>query len=298
MSLIAGGPHIVMVWQDAPPASLPAGYTGACVKVCDGMSTQDSGGFSWAGNYATWRERFGDGKVGAWAVAYPQDGARFGDMIAAHAPHTQYVVLDIEDFGGVRWNDAAITAVVDSVKRAVPHAWVGYSSYPTRSQCTQHGINQALLEDLCHFSVPQVYYPYQRDAIAEIDRDNTRAVWAVSPADDPHWDASAKASLARSGQVMYWRQGVAGWERWAKTVTGELPQPAPQPPASDPMRPSVNQIGFPPRFVAWDGKGWWYTDLIFRRELSEDQARGLANGRVPVVLWPHVTSETSLVRPS
>jgi hypothetical protein len=49
--------------------------------------------------------------------------------------------------------------------------------------------------------------------------------------------------------------------------------------------------------VAWTGAKWFYTDLIFRRELTAPMAGGLHGGGVPVILWPHCEAETQAVHP-
>lgn len=290
--------HIAMVWEEAPPKQWPDHYTGVCVKVCDGRAYQSAQRFSWSDNYAAWVERFGQERVGAWAVAYPQDGQALGEVIAKVAPHTGYVVLDVEDFGGIRWSPQSITAICEGVKHHYPHAPVGYSTYPTRAQAAEHHIDQATLDRLCDFSAPQVYFPYQRDAIATIDRDNRHASWIVAPGDDPHWDASVKASLVRSGRVFYWRAGLSGWEGWPAKTAAAIPVTPEPAPAPDPLRPTHEPLKLPPLFVAWDGKGWWLTDLFRRRALTEAQVQTLVKGGVVVVRWGAVTDIAVEVGPA
>jgi hypothetical protein len=282
------GEHILMVWQETPPAQWPDGYTGACVKATDGKALNSRTGFSLAANYAHWRDLYGDRRIGVWSVAYPQDGVTLGADIAHVAPHTPYVVLDVEDFSGVRWNVKALRAVVAGVRSHLPRAKVGYSTYPTRAQAQAHGVNQHLLDSLCDFAAPQVYYPYQRDRIHVIDNDHRHASWIVAPADDEHWDGSAKASLARTGRVFYWRCGVQGWRDWARKVAGELPAPHPPGPAADPLRPDAPPKTYPGRFVAYDGHGWWLTDMVDRVPVTEEMARSLHGHGVPVERWDMV----------
>lgn len=283
------------VWQETPPASFPAGYDGVMVKVADGMSTSNAAGFSWADNLRRWQELSGSRAVHAWGFPYVNDLQRFGHSVAPHLGKAVSFTLDVEDPNGMRWTDAALTALVEGCRAAMPHISLGYSSYPTRAQCEAHSINQQLLDRLCDFAVPQVYYPYQTDQWDEVKRDHRQLIAAVSPLDSPAWLATANDSLTRFGGVALWREGVAGWVNWPAHMEADPVTGGGGGTPVDVLRPEHDPASFPARFVAWDGTSWWVTDAISRRPATEEMARGLAAFGVPVVRWPHCAAETALL---
>lgn len=286
------GPHVLWVWQDKPPAARLTGYDAVCVKISDGRMTHDKGGFDWAANGRAWVASMGQGHVAAWQVAYPDDGSDLAVVAAGAMPHAPYIILDAEDWPGVTWNDGAIRAIVGGYRQHLPGVRIGYTTYPTRAQCADHHINQALWDSLCDFAVPQVYFGYQRDELAQVWKDHRHAHPMISPADDAGWVATAQAAMQHSGGVMYWRMGAAGWATWWQRTTQPTPPVASGGTAVDALRPT-DPVGFPPgRFVAWSGTGWYVTDLIHRSPVPEDTARALHQRGVPVVAWPQVTSVT------
>lgn len=283
--------RILWVWQDAPPETWPAGYDDVMVKAFDGRATQAGNGFSWLDNYHEWRSRFGSGRVSAWGVAYPQDGDQLGADMAPALVDARRVVLDIEDWGGRAWTDAALTAVVHGFTSRMQHAQVGYSSYPTRAQCAAHGINQELLDRLCAVAFPQVYYDYQAVQLAQVWADHSTPVITVSPVHYTHWDVLALDAERHTGSVAFWRMGVTDWASWGQDVPAGLPSAPPLGPSYDALRPTQGGAWPQGRFVAWDGKYWSLTDGIWYRPLTEGMAQGLAWDGVPVHLWPHCRVE-------
>lgn len=286
------GDRTLFVWEDAPPQEWPAGYDHACVKVCDGRDPGHGGGFAWGANAARWTEKFGAVRVPVWAVAYPADGDALAHTVMGHTPAAPYVVLDVEDWPGVTWSDTAIEAIVAGFRRRMPHAALGYSSYPTRGQCLEHHINQALWDHLTDFAVPQVYYDYQRAELAQVLADHKHPHPAVAPADDDHWQTTARTALDHTGGVFYWRMGVTGWQHWPALTPAPAVPVASGEHAVDQMRPTARS-NFPPGpFVAWTGAGWYVTDMLHRTALPADTAVALHGRGLPVVLWPEVTSVT------
>lgn len=283
------------VWQEVPGHEFPAGYDGVIVKVADGLSTATSAGFDWAQNLQDWVRLAHPRAVHAWAVPYLDDGQRFGHNIAPFMGGVSSLVLDVEDFNNQRWTDATLTAVVEGCRAAMPRVSLGYSSYPTAKQCEDHSINQPLLDRLTDFAVPQVYFPYQVDAWAEVKLDHRHPIAAVSPNDDAQWRTVADDSLTRFGAVSVWRCGVAGWADWPARMEADPVTGGGGGTAVDPMRPENPPASFPARFVAWDGTLWWLTDAMVRRPVTEEMARGLAGFGVPVVRWPHCAQETALL---
>ena len=283
--------RILWVWEDTVPTDWPAGYDTVMVKAFDGKATRNSAGFSWEDNFLAWSQWFGMEKVAAWGVAYKQDGDLLGADMALPLARAPWVVLDIEDWGGQAWTDAELTAVVHGFTSRLPGKGVGYSSYPTRAQCAAHGINQALLDELCDFSMPQVYYDYQAAQLATVWADHRHPHVTVSPANYGHWDTLALDVERKTGVVAFWRMGVAGWEQWGQDVPAGLPPAPPPGPAHDPLRPTGGGAWPQGRFVAWDGKYWALTDGIWFRPLTEGMAQGLAWDGVAVHLWPHCRVE-------
>lgn len=293
----ADGSVISMVWEEPPPGSWPDGYDSVCVKACDGLQAGGGQHFGWADNAAEWMRKYPDRGIGVWAVAYPGDGGRLGELLAARVPHAKYVVLDIEDWPGITWRDADIQAIVEGVRAHLPGLLVAYSTYPTAGQCHDHGIDQPLLERLCDFAMPQVYYPYQRLDIDQVSRDHRHPHVIAAPVDDPQWEDTARWSLTHSAGVFLWRAGLTGWRGWPAQLHPAPVPPAPPSPVADPLRPSVHNGPWPGRFVAWDGETWWLTDMVWRRACTETMAAGLRAGGVPVVLWRHCAEETAEVHP-
>lgn len=283
------------VWQEVPGHEFPAGYDGVIVKVADGMSTSNNAGFSWADNLRHWRELGGSRAIHAWAFPYIDDGQRFGHNIAPFMTGVSSLILDVEDPNGMRWTSAALTAVVDGCRAAMPTVSLGYSSYPTRAQCEAHSVDQQLLDRLCDFAMPQVYFPYQTDEWETVKRDHRKPIAVVSPNDSPAWVAVADDSLTRFGAASLWREGVTGWDGWPAHMEADPVAGGAGGAAVDVLRPEKDPASFPARFVAWDGALWWVTDAIVRRPASEEMVRGLLGFGVPVVRWPHCAVETALL---
>lgn len=283
------------VWQEVPGHEWPAGYDEAIVKVADGMSTSNNAGFSWAFNFKHWDELRGNRSIHAWAVPYLDDGQRLGHSIAPFIGHARSLILDVEDFNGQRWTDVALTAVVEGCRAAMPHVSLGYSSYPTRRQCEEHSINQQLLDRLCDFACPQVYFPYQTDAWDQVKRDHRQLTAAVAPNSSPGWASVADDSLTHHGGVSFWCNGLAGWQDWPAHMEADPVAGGGGGASVDVLRPTEDPKSFPARFVAWDGTFWWVTDAISRRPATEEMARGLVGFGLPLVRWPHCAAETALL---
>jgi hypothetical protein len=285
---------LLWVWEDGRPQAWPQGYDGALVKAFDGKSTTGPGGFGWAANYRAWRDSTPGRDIGAWGVAYPQDGTALAEDLAPALGRPAYIVLDAEDFNGQQWSDQQIRDVILGFRQHFPGVPLGYSSYPTRAQCSAHGIDQALLDQLADFAMPQVYFDYQAAELATVWADHRAPVVTVSPADYHAWDTLAGDALRRTGAVAYWRAGVSGWTDWPHETPQPAPTPAPPPPAADPLRPQHWEAFPAERFIAWDGHRWWVTDCVWRRGATEADAAGLHNLGLQVRWWPSCASETVL----
>lgn len=288
----------VFVWQDTPWDVWPDGYDTVCVKLSDGKSSANVTGFSWLDNTQRWMRTFPGKSIGVWQVAYPDDGDALANIVLADARHADYVILDIEDWPGVRWTDESIHAIIAGFRRLLPDMKVGYTTYPTRGQCEQHGIDQYLLDALLDFSVPQVYYPYQAELIRQVAVDNRHVQMCLAPGDNLAWQDSVKPAAEAGTTVWFWRMGISGWQTWGRKAHAMVTPGPGGPDTADVLRPARGPSTWPGRFVAWDGQRWWLTDMLWRRELSQEQAQGLVDGGVPVAAWWHVASETGLITPS
>lgn len=282
------------VWEDTPPATWPHGYDSVTVKAFDGRSTSGGPGAGWVGNFRAWQERFGSTRVHAWGVAYQDDGEALGGDIAAAVHGAPSLTLDIEDWNGRGWTNAELSAVVHGMRAQLNAVPLGYSSYATRAQCVSHGIDQAALDGMCDFAMPQVYFPYQGDEIGRVLADHRKPMVTVSPGDDPAWLHVAGTAAVHTGGVAFWRMGAGGWEEWGMQLDASTGLgPAPVPPA-DPMRPAT-WAAFPPAaFIAWDGVRWWVTDVIHRRPATQADAEGLHKLGLAVRWWPSCAVETVL----
>lgn len=288
--------RILWVWEDTIPVDWPTGYEQVMVKAFDGKALQSAAGFNWATNYASWRDRFGQHRVIPWGVAYQQDGADLGPAISGTVHGASLVVVDIEDWNSQGWSDAAIHDTVRGIRTSLPGMKVGYSTFPTRKQCLDHGINQLILDQLTDVSFPQAYFPYQLAQLGQVRADHKDPVITVSPADDGGWVSAANAGEQWFGQCAFWRMGVDGWKDWGAQVTNWGPPPPGPAPSADPLRPAAGGAWPQGRFVAWDGKYWSLTDGIWYRPLTEGMAQGLAWDGVPVHLWPHCRVEAAEAR--
>lgn len=282
---------ILWVWEDSRPAAWPQGYDSALVKAFDGRSTQSRQGFGWMANYRRWRDNTPGRPIGVWGAAYPDDGASLGLELATELSAAPYIVLDVEDWNGAHWTDQQIRDLIAGFRAHLPHVPLGYSSYPTRAQCSAHGINQQLLDELTDFAFPQVYFDYQANELGTVWSDHKHPVVTVSPADYAHWhDLAGRADTAAQA-VAFWRMGVPGWESWGTSVEDVKPPVKPPVPAVDPLRPTQGEVWPQGRFVAWDGRYWSLTDGLWWRDLTQNMAEGLVKDGVPVRLWLHCRSE-------
>jgi hypothetical protein len=282
------------VWESARPAAWPTGYDGALVKAFDGKSRVSPSGYVWLNNWRDWRDSTPGRPTGAWGVAYPQDGTTLAESLAPYLNGPAFIVLDIEDFNGLTWTDQQLRDVVAGFRAHFPGVPLGYSSYPTRAQCTAHGIDQALLDQLCDFAMPQVYFDYQAAELAQVWADHKHPCVAVSPADYQGWQGLAVDAVRKSGSVAFWRMDVSGWADWGSAVPEQSVTPPPPVVAGDPLKPSGWQAFPAGRFIAWDGNRWWVTDCVWRRGATEADAAGLHNLGLQVRWWPSCASETVL----
>jgi hypothetical protein len=293
-------PHgrTLFVWQERPYDAWSEGWDAVCVKACDGKAAFAAGVFDWAGNAQAWKAQAGGHQVGVFAYCYPDDGDAIGAVLAEKCPWADYVVLDVEDASGGTWTAANTKAIVDGVRSHLPGIPVGHCTYPTAAQADQHGVQIGVLNQACDFSVPQVYYAYQRGELAQVWQDNVNPMAAVAPEDDSGWLSVATESIHRSSAVFVWRAGMADTRTWAP----QIPQPAPPvPPAvtADPLEPTEwGGVPVAVPFVAWDGSGWWMTDMLHRTSLTRDQAWGASNAGFTVRSWPQCAAQTGLVQPS
>lgn len=282
---------ILWVWEDGRPAAWPVGYDSALVKAFDGRSLVSRQGVNWMANYHNWKDSAPGRPTGAWGAVYPDDGESVGQQMAPHLNGAAYIVLDVEDWNGAHWSDDQIRAVVAGFRTHLAGIPLGYSSYPTRKQCQEHGINQALLDELCDFAFPQVYFPYQAAELPQVFADHKHPIVTVSPADDGAWHATAVAAETRTQRVAFWRMGVADWQGWGVAVADITPPVKPPVPVPDPLRPVVDGPWPAGRFVAWDGRYWSLTDGLWWRDLTQAMADGLHKDGVPVLRWVHCRSE-------
>lgn len=293
-------PHgrTLFVWQEQPYDAWSEGWDAVCVKVADGKAPSAAGVFDWAGNAQAWQAAAGGRQVGVFVYCYPDDGDAVGQVVKDHAPWADYVVLDIEDASGGTWDRGNLQAIVNGVKAALPGVPVGHCTYPTAKQAAEHGVDVPALNQVCDFSVPQVYYAYQRAELAQVYADNVWPFMAVAPDDDAGWLTVATDSVHHASAVFVWRAGMADTRTWA----GQIPQPAPvvpQPAPDDPLRPTAYpDLSRGWSFVAWDGSGWWATDQIHRRAMTEQQAAGALRCGATVAYWPDCAADTGLVVPS
>jgi hypothetical protein len=287
----------LFVWQEQPYDAWSQGWESVCVKAADGRAPAVAGVFDWAENAKAWHQMAAGHQIGVFVYCYPDDGDQVGQVLAEHTPWADYVVLDVEDAPGGRWTDDDTRAIVAGVRAHLPGTPVGYCTYPTRAQALDHGVAFDALKGACDFSVPQVYYPYQRGELPQVYADNVDPVLAVAPEDDTGWLATATESVHRAGAVFVWRAGMADTRTWA----AQIPHPTPAPPvpaAPDPLRPTAwTDLVADRPFVAWDGTTWWVTDGIWRRPCSEQMAGGLVELGLVVKLWPHCAAETGLATP-
>ena len=286
--------RILWVWENTPPAQWPTGYEQVLVKAFDGQDTGFGGPFHWAGNFGAWRDKFGAHRVYPWGVAYSRDGHGLGPAIRPAVEGAPLVVLDMEDFNGDSWPADAARSVIEGVRQALPGTQVGYSTYPTRAQCTAHNIDQAAIDALCDVAFPQVYFGTQAAELAQVRADHKHPVVTVSPADYGQWAELAADGEKWDGACAFWRMGVTGWEGWGSAVADSgAVQPNPVP-AVDPLRP-VSWQGFPAeRFIAWDGHRWWVTNCIHSRPATQADAEGLHALGLQVRWWPSCAAETVL----
>lgn len=290
-------PHgrTLFVWQEQPYDAWSEGWDAVCVKVADGNAPSAAGVFDWAGNANAWKNAAGGHQVGVWVYCYPDDGASVGQVVKEHAPWADYVVLDIEDASGGTWTTDNTDAIVNGVRAALPGMPVGFCTYPTRQQATDHGVAFDALVGTCDFSVPQVYYPYQRAELAQVYADNNTTFPAVSPDDDAGWLTVATDSVHHASAVFVWRAGMADTRTWGEQIPQPAP-PAPPPAADDPLRPAgFGPVPFTVPYVAWDGTGWWMTDAIHRVTLSQSEAAGALGAGLVVRHWPECAGQTGLV---
>lgn len=213
--------RIGWVWRTAPGAP-PAGLEAMLVRAANGTSTKGSGGFDYAVNYRAWKRALG-GRALPWTWLGPPastDGIAAAEAVAQAAPGEPLYVVDLE--GSVP--DTEVVAFANRLRALVPGSLVGFSSYPTRAQATSHGVPWDACIAAFDLGLPQVYFPRQRAALAQVVADHRgRGVHvAVSPGDDPGWLAAAEAGVGAHLGASLWRHGLDQFTAWAQEL-GTVP---------------------------------------------------------------------------
>jgi hypothetical protein len=204
--------RLAWVWRE-PPGPLHGGLDGVIVRAANGNVVTTKDHFNYADNYAAWRREHA-GRVTAWTYIYPSsDGRISAEALHGAAAGAALYVADIEDPVPA----AVVTAFCKRLRQLEPHAVLGFSSYPTRKQATDHGVPWDTCVDAFDLGFPQVYFPSQRARIAQVidDHHGKPVHVALSPADDDGWQDLARTGLGSHSGVSLWRYGLKNFASWA-----------------------------------------------------------------------------------
>lgn len=194
------------VWTE-PPSDLSA-FTGAIVRAANGDGHLSDAGFDFRSSYQSWRKATTQPLI-AWTFLYgSSDGTMAGQQLAAvDAPA---YVIDWEDYQGAVASGYELRKCVTRLRQLRPGRPIGFSSYPTRAQCIQHGIAWDAGIEACDFVSPQMYYDYQAAQYERIiaDARGRYVQLAVSPANRDLFAADARRHLSDGSGVSFWRLGV------------------------------------------------------------------------------------------
>lgn len=194
------------VWTE-PPSDLGA-FTGAIVRAANGEGHTSPAGFDFRTSYQSWANSTTQPLI-AWTFLYASsDGVKAAQQLAA-VDAVAYVI-DWEDDKGAAASGYELSRCVAELRRQRPGRPVGFSSYPTRAQCEDHGVDYMSGVAVCDFVSPQMYYDYQAADYPQIiaDARGRYVQLAVAPADRAGWVVDARTHLHDGSGVSFWRLGV------------------------------------------------------------------------------------------
>lgn len=194
------------VWKE-PPVTVDF-TTGLIVRAANGASTRDPVGFSYQDNYLAWRRRF-TGPIIAWTFLYAGSDPS-GAAVALGAVDAVAYLIDYEDWQGQTATGRALSECVDKLRALRPGRPIGFSSYPTRAQAAQFGVDWPAAIAACDFVAPQMYYGYQAARYTDILRDAGPRYTQLDlePGVNPDWERSARFHLDSGRGVSFWRLGI------------------------------------------------------------------------------------------
>lgn len=281
-------PHgrILTVVSTPAPDEWPVGWDGACVMLADLRHPALSAASDLTTNADGWHNIARGRPVGVWVDCGPESGGMAGTLVEHFAPWAEYVVLQFTAVSGAGWEPADTVFIVDGCRASLPDMPVGFATYPTADDALEQGVNWRELKSACDFAVPLVAAPYMAPDLAQVWADHGQAYLQVAPEDDSGWLAKASESVHRSGAVFVWHGGMADARTWGEQIPAPARQEVPVA-ASDPLTPGpqvLERLTTP--FVAWDGDGWWVTDLVRSRSLERGEVDRLVAWGLQVIWWP------------
>lgn len=196
------------VWKE-PPERVSF-CRGLIVRAANGNGITDPQGFDFQLNYIRWRRQF-SGPLIAWTYLYdgsdPVEAARVLAAVAAPA-----YIIDWEDAAGPAPSGDQLQACVKEIRRLRPGDPVGFSSYPTRVQAMEHGVDWDRGLEVCDFVAPQMYYGYQIADYPQVlaDAHGRYVQLDVEPPASTAWPIDIGAHLEGGQGVSFWRLGILG----------------------------------------------------------------------------------------
>lgn len=288
------GPHLIVTGMPVPE-TWPAGWSGVAVQIGDATGSLAGDGRDPDVAYRQWVQRFGPAKVGVWVNIAPSTSVTLPHDLAQITDHPPYVVLALHGHPGIPADRTHAEAMVKSFRQYMPGAALAYSAPPTRELCAGAGIVQPWWDAVCDFSAPVLDLGTPEDTVRVMLREHLHPHPVIVGGEFERWLPVARLVKSAGLQCLWWGDGREGWQHWpAQYSTMHVPG-IPDVPVADPLKP-VERGTFPGgAFIAWDGKGWHMTDLLWRRPLSRDTVAELYVRGVAVLAWPEVTELTCLV---
>lgn len=180
----------IFVWEEPPTDT--HGFV-PLVRAANGESATTPWNF--AHNYAAWASHLGYAPP-AWTYIYSRDsGEQVAKALLGSAPHAPFYIIDVEDQGIEHANLHRCAATLKV------HGPVGITTYGLVKQCVERRLPiDAWVWDIV---MPQLYYPYQRNHIAQWRARGKVVTPAVAPNDDPSWTSNGDRN-----RVAVWRAGI------------------------------------------------------------------------------------------